>query len=373
MATVQPKSTYNQIIDDIVFEVNDPRLSALAPRAIQGWILDAERKICELFNVKEYYRLGLNEDVTEYPFQDRPRITAGTTATPMVMTAAAHGLSDGDRINVRDVLGLTTANGYWQVDNVATNTFELFFYADISTADAGATTVTVTTVEDHGFSTSDSIVIAGVVGMTDINGTHTITVTETNEFTIPVVTTQTYTSGGICTKNSVGTGTYTSGGKFWRDDEIPTMFKDFDPIERVVSGYRPATKMVEYDYLVRAKRGALYEWRAFSDLGHGLAAIFVDSGVRTLQFYPAPSTDHNANMYGYIKIDPRQYYTDALTDYLTLPQTFDEAIIFWVKMKVFERLKDFPQRSDMFNMFNQTVKTLRIRNPRHIVQEVDAS
>lgn len=52
-------------------------------------------------------------------------ITNVTTATPNVVTVAAHGLSDGDIVQISDVLGHTEANGTWTISNVTTNTFRL--------------------------------------------------------------------------------------------------------------------------------------------------------------------------------------------------------------------------------------------------------
>jgi Ubiquitin-activating enzyme E1 FCCH domain len=53
---------------------------------------------------------------------------------------------------------------------------------------AALTTVTVTA---HGYSTGNQVTIAGVTGFTAINGTHTITVTGPNTFTVPVTCTTT--------------------------------------------------------------------------------------------------------------------------------------------------------------------------------------
>lgn len=52
-------------------------------------------------------------------------ITGATNATPIVITANSHGLSNGDQAYVSGVLGNTAANGTWTVANVAANTFEL--------------------------------------------------------------------------------------------------------------------------------------------------------------------------------------------------------------------------------------------------------
>jgi hypothetical protein len=52
-------------------------------------------------------------------------ITGATNAGPIVITANAHGLSNGDIATVSNVKGNTAANGVWTVANVTANTFEL--------------------------------------------------------------------------------------------------------------------------------------------------------------------------------------------------------------------------------------------------------
>jgi len=52
-------------------------------------------------------------------------ITGATNATPIVITANSHGLSNGDEVYISGVLGNTAANGTWTVANIAANTFEL--------------------------------------------------------------------------------------------------------------------------------------------------------------------------------------------------------------------------------------------------------
>jgi hypothetical protein len=52
-------------------------------------------------------------------------ITGATNATPIVITANAHGLANGDEVYISGVGGNTAANGTWIVANQTTNTFEL--------------------------------------------------------------------------------------------------------------------------------------------------------------------------------------------------------------------------------------------------------
>lgn len=52
-------------------------------------------------------------------------ITAATNATPIVVTSATHGYTNGDFVSIFGVTGNTNANGYRKVANVTTNTYEL--------------------------------------------------------------------------------------------------------------------------------------------------------------------------------------------------------------------------------------------------------
>ncbi|HTG44143.1 MAG TPA: hypothetical protein VK633_06390 [Verrucomicrobiae bacterium] len=52
-------------------------------------------------------------------------ITGATNATPIVVTATAHGFTNGDLVYIGGVVGNLAANGIWKIANQATNTFEL--------------------------------------------------------------------------------------------------------------------------------------------------------------------------------------------------------------------------------------------------------
>jgi hypothetical protein len=52
-------------------------------------------------------------------------VTGATNASPIVITAASHGLETGDRVTVAGVGGNTAANADWEVRVISANTFEL--------------------------------------------------------------------------------------------------------------------------------------------------------------------------------------------------------------------------------------------------------
>jgi hypothetical protein len=52
-------------------------------------------------------------------------VTGATNASPIVVSAAAHGLSTGDAVDIQGVAGNTAANGFWKVTVVNANSYSL--------------------------------------------------------------------------------------------------------------------------------------------------------------------------------------------------------------------------------------------------------
>jgi hypothetical protein len=64
---------------------------------------------------------------------DAVTITNITQADPCVVTAAAHGFSDGDQVYLTGIVGMTELNGrYFTVSNKTTNTFEIQIFSQVS-------------------------------------------------------------------------------------------------------------------------------------------------------------------------------------------------------------------------------------------------
>lgn len=71
-------------------------------------------------------------------------ITNVTQADPGVVTAASHGLSDGDQIYITGVVGMTELNGnYYTVANVTTNTFTLRTFVETSSSPSSSPSASV--------------------------------------------------------------------------------------------------------------------------------------------------------------------------------------------------------------------------------------
>jgi len=69
---------------------------------------------------------GITIKVAAYDISDHSgTITGASNATPIVITQATHGYSNGDRVVIQGIVGNTAANEAWVIANVATNTYEL--------------------------------------------------------------------------------------------------------------------------------------------------------------------------------------------------------------------------------------------------------
>ena len=183
-------------------------------------------------------------------FEAEKTVTSITAANPPVVSSAAHGYANGDRVLLYDLTGAAELNGrVFEIGSVAAGTFALYREtgSGYSAATAGfcrklpatksartvydawarirdeitrahpwnsvvrrtrlsrlAAAVTVTgatqanpcviSAAGHGYSSGDLVLIDGIAGMTEINGRYyTVTVIGAGSFSIPIDTT-TYTA-----------------------------------------------------------------------------------------------------------------------------------------------------------------------------------
>lgn len=104
-----------------------------------GFVRPQHRDIPEEFIptlAKETLKLTVitNETVV----QNTDSITDATRANPTVITAAGHGLNNGDRVTITGVGGMVELNSTFVVNNSTTNTFEIKHSADDSTSIDGS-------------------------------------------------------------------------------------------------------------------------------------------------------------------------------------------------------------------------------------------
>ena len=141
-------------------------------------------------------------------------ITGATRANPVTITSNGHGLTDGNRVRITGVVGMTQLNdNIYTVANATTNTFQLSgvngsSYSNYSSGGQirqciNANCEVTVTANNHGLNNNDHIVISGVNGMTQINtGTHVT-------WQVSGVTSNTFVLTGSQGWNY---GAYTNGG-----------------------------------------------------------------------------------------------------------------------------------------------------------------
>jgi len=396
MAIPSSKSSYVQIADDALFDINDSKTDAIPENAFIGWIIEAERRICEEYDVRETYQLGLNAGVEEYNIQDRPNISGVSNTTPIVITAVGHGLTTGDRVLIRDVRGNTAANGTFQVTVLTADTFQLFGWVDVEgsgttisenaigirsavqAVTAGVLTVTYssplsssTYALDARFYDSDGSWVLSTVYSSKTASTFTITIPDTGTLTYVAIEAVSVTvSGSVTTTlaNTIGSGTYTGGGKFWRDDEIPTYFRpsSFEPMQRSWSTYKPEIRIVDVEEFTRQSSADALMSISYSDMDAPFMAMEkIENGERILEFHPEPVSSHYVTVSGKVQINARRYQTDDRDCYIQLPMNFDEAITAFLKAKIYYHIKQYELSAVQEGLAKTALGRLRLNKQSH--------
>lgn len=149
-------------------------------------------------------------------------ITGATAADPVVVTATAHGLSNGNEVRVTQIKGMTELNGgsFLAADKTA-NTVALTSSGDPK-AITGATQANPVVISSsgHDFSDDDIIGIFDVAGMTELNGiTYRVRNATDDDFEI--------TDAGGTTTDGSGFTAYSSGGKIYHATD-GTAFTAYD-------------------------------------------------------------------------------------------------------------------------------------------------
>lgn len=221
---------------------------------------------------------GVYELVTTYTEGQLPRL--GYTQSADVMTLVH---SDHDPANLSRL-----AEDNWSLAdiNYASTVAAPTFAAPTVRAITGAsnTNPALITVPGHGFSTGNTITIANVVGMTELNG---------RSFRISVTTVNTFTLDG---EDATGHGAYVSGGTATRNNSATTIGTGFGTYNKT------------YTYVVTAVDGSGVESLATSPASIVTGSLTATGGIRLTwnavvgaayyRVYKDPS--NNTQIYGWI-------------------------------------------------------------------------
>ncbi|MES2861691.1 MAG: ubiquitin-activating E1 FCCH domain-containing protein [Pseudomonadota bacterium] len=164
-----------------------------------------------------YVTAGTNITAITWANTTPKAVTAATKASPVVITAAAHGYANGDKVVIWGQTGMTQLNGrIFTVANKTNNTFQLSgvdgrYYSTFAT---GGTLVarcartdcypTVTSA-GHGSTDGNYVYLSGITGMTQLNSqTLKIDWISNNQFYIETVGYGVFGTTGTTTCRQVG-------------------------------------------------------------------------------------------------------------------------------------------------------------------------
>lgn len=174
-------------------------------------------------------------------FNDYTRNVSGATnaATCEITTTTAHGLTNGFKVYLQSLGGITQLNAAWYtvtVTSPTTFTIPVDTRVGLITNISQAVQAVITTSNTHGYVIGDFVYVDLVVGMTQINGlTVEVVAAGPTSLTVNLNTTtfSAYTSGGKLRKSTQTQffGIYTSGGQAVRnlqDGQAITWTGEFD-------------------------------------------------------------------------------------------------------------------------------------------------
>lgn len=369
MAVSYGRSTYKQLIDDILLDTNDSLpLADVGPEVYISWILRAEEELCKQLQVREEYVLRYSNLVDEYPVQDRPPITAITTSTPRVVTAAGHGIDDYSRILIAGVSGISGINQQWFTYGADTDTFKLAPGVYISGVAEVPTGIKITTEKPHGFDDGASITLNG----TTFDGTFTITLVDTTSFIISIgAPTVAFSTGAsaIWMLQDAGEGDYVSGGRFWRDTEIPTFFQSLRIGYRVFGSLPRLLNPFSFEDMRLAQERDGYGIHTSYSAPDSMA-VLRRNGIKYIKLWPLPRNDSDVILSGRMTLQSQLYRDDSEDATIHLSSEYDEAIKAYVASKIFNRLKDQKQSAFEFSRFGGFIEELRMMNKNPVRRQM---
>lgn len=227
-------------------------------------------------------------------------ITAATVAEPVVITAADHGLADGDRIKIVGVVGMTQLNNnFYRVANKTVDTFELvnedteeeidgtaystytsggkIYLANdgdpLNITAATAANPVVITAASHGLEDGDWVYIQGVAGMTQLNG---------NFYIVDDATTNTFSLDDTDDANVNGSAytAYVSGGQILEAIELPMTDDGVSVVYEKPSDFIKPIKKSDSSALLKVEQDKIIS------NAEGLKIIYTFLNTDTTQYFP---------------------------------------------------------------------------------------
>ena len=357
-------SSYNELIDDILDEIDEKEKTAnVSPESIQSYILQGCQQIAVRFPIKDQTELRLVYGVTKYNFADS---TVPVTGTGTI------GCTDKDVVGVTSTGTGTISTSGEDVTGVGT-----LFLTELSIGKmiiVGTEKKTVTSITSNlvceiegsfdadlsasAFSYSTTMFTKEVnVGSVIIsNSISKIVETITDAYNMTV--TVPYTAAQVAQAFTIDT----------KVTEIPTKFLRITEGSRLEGTYPRTVKISPHDKL-EAQKNSDNGISSYCTLDQpAMIAEWADGGVRYLEIYPSVETDKQITLFGFIKVNPRDYNTVALTVDIPLSEDYDPIIKEYAKYRIYRKIKDEKMAAESFTLYENYIRTM-ITN-MHVTREV---
>lgn len=350
-------SSYNELISDILDEIDeDEKTANISSESIQGYILQACQQIAQRIPVRDETDLKTVYGVSKYNFVDSTVPVTGTgtintlnnTVTGVTATGTGTISTDDEDVTGVGTLFLTelaigkmiiVGTEKKTVVSITSNTvceIDDSFDTDL-TASAFSYSTTMFTKEVNEGSVIISNSISKVVD--------TITDAYNMTVTLPYTVAQSAQTFTVDTKVT----------------EIPTKFVQISTCNRMEGTVPCPVAVVSHKMLVREKN--IDEGiQSYSDYNQpAMITEWQEGSTRYIEVYPEPTSDKQITLYGFIKINPRTYITNALTASIPLSEDYDSIIKEYVKHRIYKRLKDEKSATDSLVLFENYIN-VTIRN-----------
>jgi len=142
---------------------------------------------------------------------------ASDTVPIQITTSAKNTYATGQAVLIKGVAGNSNANGTWiiTVNNGSQFTLNGSSGNAAYTSGGQAHATTISTVDPHGLVSSQQVMVAGIVGTTNANGTWRATVISGNSFSIPALAKAVWISGGLIGDGGIFIPSQVANGR-WR-------------------------------------------------------------------------------------------------------------------------------------------------------------
>lgn len=357
MPTTTAHPTYSDIIASVQADVNeDEKLTPLQPETSKMWVLEACQRITQEVTIFELRTLRLIRGTDFNPFQD----TTGTITGDGTVTTSGRTLTGDSAAGTGTVTG--TANSAVLTGAATT------FLSQLKVGQLiiiGTESHEIMSIESNTSLTLDTGFSAAPTGSAFSYCT--------TRFLYDLVT------GSIITVNSIALmiqsisaqnaavlvaapATDQTAQSFTVDTyvrELPTRMINLISNDRVEGNLHRQIEIRGLSYLDKLKTNDGYHVYNNLSTPHVCATDRDMNGNYILRWYPTPDTHKEVTFRARVRITPRLYVSDLLTDPIKLDEQYEPVIRKYLESKTYGWLKENDRRKECMAEFEMEINSLR--------------